>query len=241
MSESEVERAGAGVSFLFAPGERPDTEAWREAIDACQARVRLAREDAAGGSAELVMNGLTFEVDGLAPTAKALGEPDGEVLTAELDAVRVYPGHHLSGGLGMLPVVRALAALAAEIGTRLPARAVIWHPAATEVEPQAFARATLAWLGGGAFPAHVLTALTLLGDGSVTTRGLAHFTGQEATLRPKSGETDEQALRLAAEIVDHLVQHGPLTQITEMRLAGEMICFEPARRGDQVWVWRKAG
>jgi hypothetical protein len=185
----------------------------------------------------LVLNGLTFDVIGLAPAVAA--EAHG-LTTNELEAIRIYPGHHLSGGLSMLPVVRALTALAAEMAVKLPVRAVFWHPAGLLVEPQAFAQSTLAWLGGGGFPAQALTALTMLADGSVASRGFAHFIGQEATLRSRLNETDEQALRLAARVVDYLVQHGPIKEITETTVAGETLCFEPAQRGDQVWIWRKA-
>lgn len=247
MSDSEADRAAAGVAFLFAPGKRPDGAAWRGALDACQARVQIVREAQGDGCAELVLNGLAFDVDGLAPGAAGPAPAAlegygvvGKVMADGREAVRLYPGHHLSGGLGMLPVVRALAALAAEIAVKLPMEAVVWCPSKTAVEPQVFAHSTLAWLGGGAFPTHVLTALTVLGDGSVVSRGLAHFIGQEATLRPRPGETGEQALRLAAQVIDHLVLHGPVREITEMAVAGEALCFEPAQRGGQVWVWRKA-
>jgi hypothetical protein len=246
MSDNEAEQAAAGVSFLFAPGQRPDGAAWRQALDVCQARVRLVREDTIQEAAELVLNGLSFDVVGLAPApaagAPAILEADGlagDVAASQLEAVRIQPGHHLSGGSGMLPVVRSLAALAAEMATKLPVRAVFWHPARSLVEPHAFAQATLAWLGGGAFPTPALTPLTVLADGSVASRGLAHFIGQETTLRSRPGETNDQAARLAAEVVDYLVLHGPMTEITEVPIAGEMLCFEPCKRGDQVWVWRK--
>lgn len=246
MSDSEAVRAAAGVSFLFAPDERPDGAAWCEALDACQARVRMVREDSSDGSAELVLNGLTFDVVGLLPAAAASAltaieahDLAAEGAAGELEAVRMFPGHHLSGGLSMLPVVRALTALAAEMAVKLPVRAVVWHPSHVLVEPQAFAHATLAWLSGGAFPAQALTSLTKHADGSVVSRGLGHFTGQEATLGAKPGETDEQAMRLAACVIDYLVLHGPMNEITETALDGEALCFEPARRGDHVWVWRK--
>lgn len=243
MDESEAQRAEAGVSFLFGAGERPDGAAWRRALDSCQARVAVVGEDAANGSAELVLNGLTFDVTGLA-LAAAAGAPAATeahgLSTGGLEAVRIYPGHHLSGGLSMLPVVRALTALAAEMAVKLPVRGVFWHPAGVLVGAQAFAQSTLAWLGGGAFPAQALTALTMLADGSVASRGLAHFIGQEATLRSRPDETDEQALRLASRAVDYLVQHGPMKEITETTVAGQTLCFEPAKRGDQVCIWRKA-
>ncbi len=247
MSDSVTARAAAGVSFLFRAGERPDDAAWRAAVEACQARAQMVSANSAAGSAEVVLDGLTFDVDGLAPApADILYNPPksglgGEADLVGLEAVRLYPGHHLSGGLGMVPVVRALIALAAETAMRLPARAVCWHAADTVVGPQGFAHSAWAWLAGGAFPARVLTALTVLADGSVASRGLAHFTGQEMTLRCKPDEGAEQALCLAERIVSHLVLHGRIAAITETEVAGETLCFEPAQRADHVWIWRKAG
>jgi len=84
MSDMRAERMAAGVSFLFDPGERPDGTAWRRAIEGCQARVRIGHEDAAAGVAEIVLDGLSFDMAGLAP-ASAWKE-------GALEAVRLYPG-----------------------------------------------------------------------------------------------------------------------------------------------------
>jgi len=130
-------------------------------------------------------------------------------------------------------------ALAAEIAVKLPARGVIWHPAATLIAPQEFAHGALAWLAGAAFPAGGLVALTASSDGSVASRGLAHFTGQELLLRNKPSESRKVALRLASQLVDRLVAHGEVTGIAEWEIAGEALCLEPARRADQLWIWRK--
>jgi hypothetical protein len=246
MSDSVTARAAAGVSFLFHAGERPDAAEWRHALGASQTRARMVREDGASGSAELVLDGLTFDVDGLPPAAGVLlgalqsVDADGEPIVQDFEAVQVYPGHHLSGGLGMAPVVRALVALAAGIAVRLPVSAIYWHPAEALVKPQAFAHAAWAWLAGGTFPARVLTALTVLQDGSVASRGLAHFTGQEIMLKPRQGESAEQALRIAEQVVAYLVAHGRVAAISDVIVGGELVCIEPAQRGAEVWVWRKA-
>ncbi len=230
MSDMRAERMAAGVSFLFDPGERPDGAAWRRAIEGCQARVRTGHEDAAAGLAEMVLDGLSFDVAGLAP-ASAWKE-------GALEAVRLYPGAHLSGGLRLAPVVRALATLAAELAVALPVRQVLWHPADVKREPRRFSHAVLAWLAGGVFPARELSVLTLLSDGSVTSRGLAHFTGQELRLQGGASRGDA-ALRLAERTIDHLVRHGPVTTIQDVTIDRETLWLEPAQRGEQVWVWRK--
>jgi hypothetical protein len=244
MNSTSVERVGAGLSLLFAPGERPEAAGLQKALAACQAQGQITRSDAERGAVEIVANGLTFECDGLAPAEpcdlpRTSAASDGaDRLNPRWQAVRLYPGAHLSGGLRLAPVTRALLALGAELAVRLPARAVLWHPADTAVEPDAFSRMALAWLSGGGFPAPGLATLTPLSDGSVVSRGLAHFVGQEITLRPRSGETAAQTLQLASRTVDRLVRHGRVEAITEFTVDGEVLCVEPAQRGDQLWVWR---
>lgn len=230
MSDTLVERMAAGVSFLFDPSQRPDGAAWRRAIESCPARVRVGHEEPAAGAVEVLLDGLTFDVAGLAP-ATAVNE-------STFEAVRLYPGRHLSGGLRLAPVIRALVTLAAEIAVVLPVREVIWHPADVRREPREFSHASLAWLAGGVFPARELSALIPLDDGSVTSRGLTHFTGQELRLQGTPGDR-ELALRLAERVVDHLVRHGPVTAVQDVTIEGEALWLEPAQRGGQVWAWRK--
>jgi hypothetical protein len=247
MSDDKAERAAVGVSFLFSTGERPDIARWRAAVNAGPARAQVVHEEPAAGRAELVLDGLTFDVEGLS-SAKAASMPalpqgvglSHDAGTSGLEAVHLYPGHHLSGGLRLMPVIRALVAVTADIAIRVPARGVVWRPAGTLVAPQTFAHSALAWLAGGAFPASTLTSLALQPDGGVVSRGLAHFIGRELTLRGRPGESADEAMALTARIVDHLVLHGPVTTITELAVAGEALCFEPAHGGDHLWVWRKA-
>lgn len=220
MESTQAQRIGAGLSLLFADEGRPDLAVLRAALAACQTSVGIVRSDEAEGTADLIVSGLLFEVDGLAP--------------ARAEAVRVFPGHALSGGLTMRAVVRALLALAAELADRMRVAAVRWHPADITIEPRAFSRSVLAWLAGGAFPAPGLVALTPLADGSVVSRGLAHFTGQEVIVR---GEGDAPAADLAPLVVDRLVREGPLHALTQWRLQGTLLNAEPAREAKQILVW----
>jgi hypothetical protein len=241
MDSTSAQRIGAGLSLLFAPGARAGLANLRSALETCQMQVQLVRADEGSGTAELVASGLTFEVDGLAP---GIGEPAGlprdsygfaDVPRSEaVEAVRLFPGHALSGGLSQMPVVRALLALAAELVVGLPVQAVYWHPADTAIEPRLFSRSVLAWLAGGTFPAQGLTALSALADGSVVSRGLAHFVGQEMTLRAASAP---DALKLAAHVVDQIVRTGPLQAYAEWRLQDVVLCAEPAREARQILVW----
>jgi hypothetical protein len=241
MEGTSAQRVGAGLSLLFMPGERTDAAGLRDALEACQTQARILRANEKGGTAELIASGLMFEIDGLAPAAgKPASSPResygfaGAFKCEGLEAVRLYPGHHVSGGLSLDPVIRALLALAAELAVALPVRAVHWHPADTAIEPRAFSRAVLAWLAGGTFPALGLTALSALADGSVVSRGLAHFVGQELTLR---GGAEAHRMKLAAQVVDQIVRNGPLRDYTEWRLQDTVLRAEPAREAKRIFVW----
>lgn len=244
MDDTTSQRVQAGLSLLFATDQRPDLAALRDALQTCQLQVTIEREDVARGTAELIVSGLMFEVGGLAPgpvqTAQVPADAYGfgdTMPAAGQQAVTLMPGHHLSGGLSLAPVIRAMLALAAELAVSLPATAVLWHPAGTAIEPRAFSRSVLAWLAGGAFPAAGLTALSALADGSVVSRGLAHFVGQEMTLR---GHGDEPDLKLAGQVVDRIIQEGPLHALTQWRVHDVLVSAEPARAARQILVWRAA-
>lgn len=242
MVSTSAQRVCAGVSLLFAPGERPGLDALRAALDSCQTQAEIIHADEDRGTADVIVSGLVFEVDGLAPAAVQGADPTGgdhgfsdSSLSEGQHAVRLFPGHALSGGLSLAAVSRALLALAAELAVSLPVHAVRWHPADTVIDAHAFSRSVLAWLAGGAFPAPGLVALTRLADGSVVSRGLAHFVGQEMTLR---GDTDEHGLKLAARVVDQIVRTGPLLSFTQWRLLDTLVNAEPARQAKQILVWK---
>ncbi|VWX51933.1 hypothetical protein [Novosphingobium sp. 9U] len=237
MIDQTAQLAAAGLSFLFEPGARPEVATFQTALAACQAQAQITREE--GDAVEIVANGLTFECMGLAPGAASLADAPGaaygfaeESSFEGLEAVQLHPGAHLSGGLTMAPVSRALLALAAELAVSLPVRGVIWHPADAAIEPQRFSRTVLAWLAGGAFPALGLTALTRLGEGIVVSRGLSHFAGQEVTVR---GGDDSLAVAVGA--VDRIVRSGALASVTEWVIEGRPFRAEPARHAGQILVW----
>ncbi|MET1756282.1 hypothetical protein ABVV53_12560 [Novosphingobium sp. RD2P27] len=244
MNITSVERSRAGLSLLFAPGERPDVSAMTAMLDACQTYATITRTDPAAGAVEIVAGGLAFDMDGLAPTrGEAVDSPLDHHGFADLpdfrllEGVRLYPGHHLSGGMALSPVVRALLALAAEIAVGLPVRAVLWHPAHAATEPRAFSHSVLAWLAGGAFPTQSLTALSCHADGTVISRGLGHFSGQEAIVSGMEQSTPEATLRIVAQVVGHLAQAAPLEALTELRIQNVPFCAEPAQLGTRVLVW----
>ena len=242
MESTSASRTAAGLSLLFAADERPELDVLRAALEGCQTQAVIVREDDDGGAADLIVSGLGFEVDGLAPeAARPVTMPtdrygfEGAVELAALESIRIFPGHALSGGVALPPVSKALLTLAAELAMKLPARAIHWHPADTLIEAREFSRSVLGWLAGGVFPAPGLIALQPLADGSVISRGLAHFIAQELSFRAAA---DPAALKLAAQVADLLVRSGPLTTFTQWRIQGALINAEPAREAKQILIWR---
>ncbi len=250
MTYQSDEHARAGVSFLFRPGERPDRAALEQALAQCQAVASVTHDDGAG-QVEVLASGLAFMCDGLNPASVDSTGPgfvasavpygfSGEVDCGGHEAVRLYPGPHLSGGLALTPVVRALLALAAELAVSMPVAALYWQPADTLIEPRYFSRVVLAWLAGGAFPAAGLTAMTRLADGSVITRGLQHLIGYELTFRASASDSDAVSLSGAAAAVDHLVREGAPKPLSELTIAGERSQAEPAPHARPVLGWPEA-
>lgn len=234
MASTSLDRIGAGLSLLFAPGERPRLDALLAALEDCQTQATIAHVHPDRGAADVIVSGLIFEVDGLA--VASLTDISDDLPSAEAeDAIRLFPGHSLSGGLSLAPVSRALLALAAELAVNLPVQAVRWHPGGTTSEASAFSRSVLAWLVGGSFPAAALVELTPLADGSVASCGLAHFVGQEVTVRGGDGI---DGIQLAGAVVNRLVRDGPLAAFTQWRLLNTLMNAEPARQAKQILVWR---
>lgn len=204
------------------------------------------RPDDSEGMVELLASGLTFDLTGLSPAA-ASSTPEirhrfgmNEQAESQLaEAISLNPGQHISGGIAMMPVVRAMAGLAASLSLSLPVQAVCWHPAQSIMEPGYFARIVLNWLSGGAFPALGLTGVEQTGDGHVVSNGLAFFVGQEVQLEPLPGESPAETVKLAVRLIDFMSRHGPLRSPQEIEgPTGEKLLAEPSQYGNLVWIWR---
>ena len=240
---------GIGLSLLFRRGERPTVGAIAQLVDAARETGLLARvshrpEDAAGWL-ELLASGLTFDLRGLTPAhagedievEQAFGF-EGDYAIAGCETVDLVPSGHIVAGAGLEPVLRVMTGLAANLALHLPVRGVYWRSAHTLMEPRYFSRLMLNWLGGGAFPALGLTALVLGADGSVASRGLAHFTGQEMQLEGRAGETPADTIKLAVRVIDHLVRHGRISEPSRIGTGPDALVAEPSRVGRLVLVWR---
>lgn len=242
----------AGFSLVFAAGQRPsadDIERLFSATETARTGACISHRPGEGeGPLELLASGLTFDLEGLAPAAPVLPVAprhrfgiDAELPESAIEAVGLVPGHHISGGHAAMPVVKAMAGLAANLALHLNARAICWHPAATWMDPNYFARLVLNWQSGGAFPALGLTAVEEGADGGVLSHGLEFFAGQELQVQGKAGEAPAETVKLAVRVIDHVVRHGPLQAPRELEgPSGEMLVLEPSRFGKLILVWRGA-
>lgn len=242
------------ISLLFAPGQRPDAGAV-EALAASGGQFAVShRPDDGGGGGqpnwlELLTTGLTFDLHGLAPGAPSdisafayrYGLPAGaDIGLAETLTLALGP--HLAGAEGLLPVVRAAAALARALAQLPGTLAVGWRPARALSGVAHFTSSVGAWLDGGAFPALGLTALERSPDGAMTSEGLAHLIGQELRLEPAEGSLPAEDARLAMRLIDLLVSTGTMHSGTRVEpIAGQKVALEPDAGARLVRARRIAG
>lgn len=259
---SSVQDIGAGAnasvaSLLFAPGRRPGAEQVRALADSDPSFVVSLEPDAAEetlpGAArtvrwiELLANGLTFDLEGLAPGDPLALPPRGHVygLPAEvqdqpLEAIRLRPGPHIAAGGRMLPVLRQMAWLAARLAALPGVQVVAWHAARTWCGPGHFRESVIRWIEGGAFPGLGLTALVPAQDGCLQSEGLALFTGQELRIDAALASDRAAAARLALRLLHWLVDNGRLDEPVHLAgPGGEPLLLAPTTNGHFVGVWRE--
>ncbi|PNU05155.1 hypothetical protein A8V01_04375 [Novosphingobium guangzhouense] len=240
----------SGLYLFFAPGDRPDTDAIASLIDgvdntplSAQISHRPAGE---AGWLELLASGLTFDLIGLRPgeggrmmdAAQSFGFTDAAMPEA-FEVVELVPSGHIVSGAGLVPILRTMMNLAANLVLELPVLAVGWGPAQTRMEPAYFCRSVLNWLGGGPFPALGLTGLVRAEDGSVTSRGLTHFMGQEIQLQGLRGESAADSVKIAMRVIDQLVRRGRIDAPMKIDAGGQTLLAEPSQIGRLVLLWRE--
>jgi hypothetical protein len=226
-----------GLALLFPAEARPSAAALVAAIAEPVGPVPIVPGHTPSpptGTLELVAQGLAFDVTGLADVSPLPPPPvrhriglDAESLDG-LAAVLVRPGLHLQAAANLLPVVRVQAAIAARIASLPGARAACWLPAATANAPATFASTVASWLAGGPFPALAFTALVADPDGTLHSRGLSFFTGQEIHIAPRPGRSPRESARIAIRLVDELAGAEPLRAITRFTgPSGERLVATP--------------
>lgn len=238
------------LELLFEPGKRPSVgdvvRLFEETQEAGLAARISHRPSNDADWLEILSSGLTFDLRGLAPgDPKTAHEADyrygwqGDDGIRQGEAVHLLPSAHIAAGAALPPVVRAMMSLAANLVLHFPVIGVGWVPSGTLMEPAFFSRMALNWLSGGAFPALGLTALVIADDGSVSSRGLAWFAGQEMQLAPRPNEAPGDAMKLAVRVVDYLARHGPLVRTETVETGRETLRLEPSQVGKLVLVWRE--
>jgi hypothetical protein len=247
----------AAASLLFAPGQRPDAAAIRAfarthdgfavSLDP-QADGGPTRQGPASAGAwlELIANGLTFDLEGLAPGRAAEVPPRRHAYRLEdepdldrLEAVGLRPGPHLSAGGRLLPVVRTLAGLAARLAALPGALAVAWHPSHSWCAAGHFRDSVLRWTDGGVFPAFALAALSPNSDGSIQSEGLALLIGQELRLESELAQDRAAGAKMALRLLHWLAENGPIQQGQPIvGPEGEPLRLEPSENGRFVRVWK---
>ena len=247
MNGDGTRRPVAQISLLFGKGRRPDIGALRALADA-HGDFSVCHEHFVEGlaaGAELLVNGLTFDLSDLAPTDGA-GVPECahrfdvpcNVPEQEVEAISLVPGPHLSGGAAMMPIVRSMLELAVSLSRLDGLLALVWQPAQSWIGPRYFASMTWNWLEGGVFPARGLVGLGAVPDGALQSEGAAFFTGQEIRVEPELMADEMAAANIALRLIDHLVENGPCLEPSAMTgPEGRALHVVPSSNGRMARVW----
>lgn len=240
-----------GLFLLFDGGKRPDAARVIEALAALD-RVTVShlpeceRDGGHPGWLELLIDGMTFDLSGLAP-AEPAEMPEmsfrfdwPEALEDDrLSATLLAPGPHIAGDFPSLPVVRAQAALGALLTEALPEIAAIgWGPSRSLIGAAFFRSTVGSWLCGGPFPALGLTSFRPTIDDGLQSLGLAQLTGQELRLEPALVGDRAAATQLAVRLVNLLVGAGRLDKPDRIiGPEGGTLLLEPSANGRFVRVY----
>lgn len=236
--------------LLFAAGRRPRvTDIQALSVSRGQFAVTLECSDPAEEDqwAELLANGLTFDMSGLEPGRKCkpperTSQHFGYEQEFDADAcegVLLAPGPHLISGGPMVPVLRCLAWLAAELADLPDLRGIAWPAASSVCEPQYFREVVSRWLGGGAFPGFGLTSLVSQPDGALRSQGLALFTGQELLLDSDLALDKSQGAKVALRLLHWMVENGKIEETMSVTgPSGDTLILEPQPEQGIVSVWR---
>jgi hypothetical protein len=232
------------LALVYAAGQRPDAESLYRLSSQAGLTMPFSLSHVSGEQdpwVELLSGGLTYDCHWL-----AAGEPDGDPSTGAMlglhelpvgEAITLKPSPHLAEGGAMIPVVRVMAGLAAELA-RLPGlQAVYWYPANCWMAPKYFCGVIADWLGGGAFPSLGFASLKREPDGTMVSVGLDFLIGQELRFEPDRRLVAAAIARIAVRLIHRLVEVGPLSTEAEfVGPEGERLLVEPVRQGKQLKV-----
>lgn len=197
---------------------------------------------------ELLRDGLTFDLRGLAPgpcpgvppiTHRFDFAPGGG--EDALEALAVLPGPHLAGGERSMPVLKAMLGLARDLTQHFPDLVAIhWAPSHSAIGRRFFESVITAWLDGGAFPALGLTAFEEAPDGALQSVGLGLWIGQEVRIEPPLTNDKIAATRLGVRLINQLVIVGGLDE-SERIIApdGTRLVMQTSRNSQFIRVRRE--
>lgn len=229
--------------LFFAPGHKPDGDVLARAAERIKGLhlspvAATDHGEAPEGWVQLERGGLTFDCTGLAP-GPDLPVPDRTrwVGTAPRQphgaSIGLGLGPHVRAGQAVLPVLKGLLALAADLVSALEhCQGVCWLGSGVAMDRDSFVAQTRRWLMDGPLPIALLVATDGDGDGVVATTGLAYFTGQEIRVAPGAASDPVEAARLAGRVANQLIYHGPLEQAQEVTgVDGLTLRLEPGGEG----------
>lgn len=135
--------------------------------------------------------------------------------------------------------VRIASRLALRISDLPGCVAVGWHTAASVMEVGYFRSVIDKWLAGGPFPALGLVSLISNPDGSLSSRGLAVFAGQELIVPAEAALSKVERAQAAIRMIDHLAGAGPVEAWGTIEIAG-FGCFkiEPDSQRKNIYLTR---
>lgn len=259
-----------GLFLLFPAGKRPNLAALKDFAQAQRSvslthdpsddpTLHLEGDDHSDGSKsqsaqpdlaaslwiELLREGLTFDLVGLAP-----GQPcNFPVIDHRFDltsiptafrseALLLSPGQHLAGGRRSMPVVKGLIGLARDLTHHFQALdVVVWPISRSAIGRRFFESTATAWLDGGAFPALGLTAFQESMDGALQSVGLEFWIGQELRIEPPLSNDKVSATRLGVRLVNQLVLMGRIDQAERITAPdGSRLVMRPSANGKYIRV-----
>ena len=239
----------ASVSVSHDPlGEIPIHLASSDGQSVEEADAALATARSKFAWLELLREGMTFELSGLAPgEVHGLPQVDFQFDFAatpdagDFEVLHLTPGHHLAGGEQTLPVVQGLLGLARDLIHHYDDLAgVVWPASSSAIGRQFFESIITAWFEGGPFPALGLTAFRETNDGALQTEGLGFWIDQELRIEPPLSLDKVSATRIGVRLVNQLVLVGGVdTSERVVAPDGTRLVLRTSRNGKFVRVWRE--